>query len=134
MEIGETKTMGVVDDDGVRIGYVDTILNDGRREQHIVVVVNKAKDYLFQLFGLHLSVTYRHTCVWHIFLYYVSYMVKTLDIIIDKKHLTVTAQFKTNGIGYHLSAKRCQHGLYGITVGRWGAHNTHITGSHQGEL
>ena len=44
MEVGKSKAVGIIDNDGICIGNVDTVLHDGRRKQHVIVVIDKSKD------------------------------------------------------------------------------------------
>lgn len=66
VQVAQAEVVRLIDDDGVGIGDVDTVLHDRGSDEHIVVVVYKAHDNLFQLLGGHLSVSYAHTCIGYI--------------------------------------------------------------------
>ncbi len=82
--------MGTINNDGVGIRYVDTVLYDSSREQHIIVVIREVENNLFQLLWFHLSVTYCNTGIGHILLYYLGYVFKIGNAIVDKINLTIT--------------------------------------------
>ena len=66
MEVGESEPMGIVDDDGVGIGYVDAILHNCCGKQHVVIIINKAHNDFLQFFGFHLPMTDSHPAIRHI--------------------------------------------------------------------
>ncbi len=134
MQVRKTEMVGAVDDDRVGIGDVDTILHNRRREQHVVVVVDKVGDDLLQLFGRHLSMTDDHTTVGHILMYEVCNLLKIGDAVVDKEHLTVATHLEVDGIGNDFVTEGTQLGMDGIAVGWRRAHDAHIAGSHQTEL
>ena len=56
MQVAETEILSLVDDDGVGVRYVQSVLYNGGTEHHIVVTAYKLKQYVFHLSGFHLSV------------------------------------------------------------------------------
>ena len=134
MQVGESESVCIIDDDGVRIRNVNTVLHDRRREQHIIVVIDETNDDFFQLLRLHLSVSDGNAGIRNIFMDDLSDMVETFDAVADEEHLSVATHLKVDGIGYHLTAERTDFCLYRIAVGRRCADDTHITGTHQREL
>ena len=134
VKVGESEAVGVVDDDGVGVAYVDAVLDDGRREQHVVVVVHEADENLLKLLGRHLSVSDSHTRVGHVFLYERSNLGQVADAVVDEEHLSVARHLEVDGVGYYLMSVHAQFGLHGVAVGRRRAHDAHVASAHQREL
>ena len=81
--------MSPVDNNSIGIRDIDTVLDNGRGEQHVIVVINEVIDHLFQFVGLHLSMTDGDTSFRHIAVYHVSDTSQVVDTGIDKEHLSV---------------------------------------------
>ena len=63
MQVTQPKVLCLVDDDGVGVRYVNATLDDGRSQQHIIVVVYKSQDDTFQFSRFHLSMTNADTAI-----------------------------------------------------------------------
>ena len=134
MKVGQTEVLRIVDDDGIGIGDVDTVLHNGRREQHVVVIVDEAHDDFLKLLWGHLTVADGYTTIGYILPDELRDMRQTRDAVVDKEHLTATAHLEVDGVSDDLVAERAQLGVDGIAVGRRRAHDAHVAGSHQREL
>ena len=134
MQVGKTEAMGTIDDNGVSIRDVDAILYYRGREEHVVVIVGKIKDDLFQFLWFHLSMSHSHTRIRHIFQNHLFETRQVVDTWIDEIHLSITRHLEINGIGYNLRTKGMNLRLYGISVGRWCLNNTQVASPHQREL
>ena len=126
--------MGVVYYNGVGIGYVDTVLHNGCREQYIVIIIHESHENLLQFVRVHLSVTYRHTGVGHIFVYEICYLRQIGYAVVDKINLSVAAHLEVYRVGYYLMTEGCKFRLYRITVWWRSAYDAHIARSHKREL
>lgn len=131
MQVAQSKILRLVDDDGIGIGNVDTTLNDSRSQQHIVVIVDKIEDNLFQFLRLHLSVSDAHPAVRNIPLNHGLQFPQVLNPVVHKKDLSVTAHFKVDGLGNDFLIKGMHLCLNRIPVGRRSLDNRQVTGSHQ---
>ena len=134
MQVRQAKLVGIVYDDGVGVGDVDAVLHNGGGEQHVIVVIHEAHQYLLQLLRVHLSVPNGHTGVGHIA---VDEVLDLLQVVYPAAHdigLSVTAHLKVYGVGNGLSAERREHGLDGVTVWWGSAHDAHVACSHEREL
>ena len=126
--------MGPVDDDGVGIGDVDTILDDGRREQHVVVVVREVEHNLLQFLGFHLSMTNGHTGIGDMGMDHLGNMGEVADAIVHEIHLPIARHFEINGIGNDLCTKGMYLCLNGIAIG-WGRlDDAQVACAHEREL
>ena len=126
--------MCIIDDDGVGIRDIDTVLHDGCGEQHVIVVVDEPHNDFLQFLGFHLSMSDGHSSIRHILLNEQRQFRQVTDPVVDEEHLSVTAHLELNGLSNDLTVEGMHLGMDGIAVGRWCLDNTHVTGSHQGEL
>ena len=126
--------MRTIDDNGVGIRYVDTVLYDSSREQHIIVVIREVENNLFQLLRLHLSMTYCNTGIGNVLLYDLGYVFKIGNSIVDKINLTITGHLEVYSLRQNLGRESMYLGLYGITVRRRSLDNTKIARANQREL
>ena len=62
MQIGQTVLVGAEDEDRVHVRYIDAGLDDGGREQDVVIVVDERFQTLFHLAGRQLTVRRHDTC------------------------------------------------------------------------
>ena len=123
--------MGSVDDDGVGIGDVDTILDDGGREQHVVVVVREVEDDLLEFLGFHLSMTNGHAGIGDMGMDHLGDMGEVADAIVHEIHLSVARHLEVDGIGDDLCPKGVDLCLDGVTVGRRCLDNAEVAGSDE---
>ena len=130
VQVGESKVVGTIDNNSIRIRNIDTVLHDGGRKQHVIVVVDEVKDNLLQFFRFHLSMTNGNTHVRNIFFYHLLQALQVVDARIDEIHLTITRHFEINGISYYLWSEGVNLSLDGIAVGRRCLDDTEVTGSH----
>ena len=48
IELGDAEAVGIDDDDGVGVGKVDAVFDDGRRDEDVVLAAIKTEDVLFE--------------------------------------------------------------------------------------
>ena len=60
VQLGQTKIIGAVDDNGIRGRHVDTGFNNGRTQQQVKALMIKIRHHPFQLTFRHLSVRDAH--------------------------------------------------------------------------
>ena len=134
MQVTQSKVLRLIDNNRIGIRDINSTLNNGSGKQYIVIIIHKTEDNLFQLFGLHLSMTDTNTAIRNVTHDHCFQFCQVLYAIIHKEHLTVTAHFKVNRFGNDFFVKRMHLGLNRITVGRRSLDNRQVAGSHQREL
>ena len=134
MQVGESETVGIVDDDGIGVGDVYSVLNYRRRKQYIVIIVHESHHDFLQFLGFHLSMSDGDTAVGNVLPDEICDFLQVADTVVDKVDLPVAAHFEVDGIGNHFMREGGDLGLDGITVGRRCAHDTHVACAHQREL
>ena len=100
MEVAEPEVLGPVDDDGVGVGDVDAGLDDGGRDEHVVVVVGEVEDDFFQLLGGHLPVADGNACVGDGAVEHLFEFREAVDAVVDEEDLSVAAHLEVDGIGH----------------------------------
>ena len=63
MKVTQPKVLCLIDNDRIRIRDINATLYNCSRQKHVIVIIDKIKDDLFQLCGLHLSMTDGNTAV-----------------------------------------------------------------------
>ena len=65
VQLAKSETVRIVDKDGVDVGHVHAVLDDGGGQKQIVVTVGEVYDGLLHLLGRHLAVGYHHAHARH---------------------------------------------------------------------
>ena len=97
--------MSIVDDDGVGIGYVYTILDDGRSQQHVELAIYEVHNQAFELLGWHTSVAHAHTCLGTETCDESLQRSEILHVVMHEVNLTSARQLLLDGIAYDLLAE-----------------------------
>ena len=134
VQVGESEVVSSIDDDGVGIGNIDTVLHDSCRQQHVVVIILEVDDNLFQFLRFHLPVTHGDTGIRDIFADEFLDALQVVDARIDEIHLSVARHLEIDGVGNHLCTKGMYLGLNGIAVRGRCLYDAQVAGSHQREL
>ena len=130
MQVRESEVVGAIDDDGVGIGNIDAVLHDGRRQQHVVLIVLEVDDDLFQFLRFHLSVTNSDACIGNVFANQVLDGPQVIDARIDKIDLSVARHLEIDGVGNDLCTKGVYLGLNGIAIGGRCLDDAQVAGTH----
>ena len=123
--------MGTVDDNGIGIRNIDAVLNNCRRQQHIVVVVREVEHNLLQLLRLHLSVSDGDTGIRDVFMNHLGDMRQIADTVVDEIDLSIARHLEIDGICDDLRAKGMYLRLNGIAIGRRCLDDTQVTGTDE---
>ena len=134
VQVAQSEVVCIVDDNGIGVRNIDTVLHDGSREQYVVVEVDEPHHHLLQLLGFHLSMTDGHACIRHIFPDHQSQFRQVTDPVVHEEHLSVSAHLELDGIGNHLFVEGMHLGIDGIAVRRRSLYDTHVARPHQREL
>ena len=134
MQVAKSEVLRLIDYDGIGVRYIYTALYDSSGKQHIVIVIGKVDDYLFQLIGLHLSVPYAYTAIGDITQNHRFQLRQILNPVVHEEHLSVTAHLEIDGIGDNLLIKSMHLGLYRIAVGRRSLNDRKVARTNQREL
>ena len=131
VQVAEAELLRVVDNHGVGVGYVETILDDRCRHKHIYFAFNKTHHGVFHLFAFHLAVGYGDRSVGYQAGHEAGHFGKVFDAVADEEHLTVARQFIHDGVADKLLAERGEFGLNGLSVGRWCLDHAEVASAHE---
>ena len=134
VKVRKAEAVGCVDDDGVGIGYVDAVFHDGRGNEHVVVVIDKAHDDFFQLLGRHLPMTDGDAGIGHVFLDQGRKVGQGRHTVGHDVHLAVAAHLEIHRLGNHLVAEGMYFGLDGAAVGRRCLDDAEVARPHERKL
>ncbi len=134
MQLAEAEILCVVYDDGVDVGHIDTRLDDGGGQQHVIVVVGEIYDCLLKFAGGHLPVGHQGAGVGHHSLHHLLELVKPLDAVVDDEHLAVASHLEVDGLGQELVGEGAHGGQHRVAVGGRGVDVAEVAGPHEREL
>ena len=116
VQVGETKLLCIVNNNGIGIGYVDAAFDNARCHQYVVFVVYEIEDFLLQFVWIHLSVGDTDAGIGHFAAHQRFYLVDILDAVVDEEHLPVATHLKVDGFADNIWVETFHFGLHGITV------------------
>ena len=90
--------IGAVDEDGVGIGDVDAVFDDGRGDEDVGLPVFKGVEDGVEFIGGHLSVADDDARFGNEFLEFFGDVEDRLDAVVDEKGLSVAGKFAQEGV------------------------------------
>ena len=126
--------MSIVDDNCVHIGNIQSRLDDGGCNQHIIFPFDEIIHHLLKFVPLHLTVGNSHFYPWNHALNHYRNIHDIQHSGCHKKDLATPRNLKCNGFLDHFLAKGVDFGLHRIAVWRRGINDGKIAGAHEREL
>ena len=134
MQVGKSEVLCRAHHYGVGVWNVYAALYDGGGDEHVIVVVHKAQDYLLQFLWRHLSVSYCHPGIGHILAHYALQFRQGGYAVRHDVGLSVSAHLEAHGLGNNIAREGAHLCLYGVSVG-WGSlYHAQVPGTHKREL
>ena len=134
MQVAQPEVVSLIDDDGVHVGNVDTTLNDGGGNQHIVIEIDEIKNNFLQCLGVHLSVSDTDAGIGDVAMNHIGQFAQIAYAVVDNEDLSATAHLEIDGIDKHLFVIGVHLCLNGIAIGRRRLNDTEVACPHQREL
>src|SRR5262245_9530854 len=131
IELGETKRLRVVDDDGIGGGDIEARLNDCGTQQQVKAALQKLQHHGFQPPLRHLPVGHADATLRDKPEEQSLHGGERLNPIVHKKHLAATRQLSSDGPYDGLLSVRCHHGLDGTPPFRWRGNDAAIAQPNQ---
>ena len=78
-----------IDDNGIGIGNIDTVLHNRSRKQYVVIIVREIEHNLFKFFRFHLPVADGNTSIGDILVNHLRDMRQITDTIVDEIDLPI---------------------------------------------
>ena len=134
VQFAQAECLCIVDDYGVDVRHVDAAFDDSGGNEHVVVVIGKVDNHLFEFFGLHLSVSHHHACVGHQAVHHLLEVCESVDVIVNDEYLSVSRHLEVDGFAHYVVVERVHRGEYGVAVGGWCGDCAQVASAHQREL
>ena len=123
VELGQTETVGPVDNDGIRCRDIDTVLNDRRTHQQIGVSFDETKHDLFQLFFRHLAMTNTDFRLGNKPAQEIGHGIDRLHPVVNKINLATATQFAQDRVTDQVIIKPGDVGSNCLAINRWRVDN-----------
>ena len=120
MQLAETKGIGTVNDQGVRVRDVHPGLHDRGADQHIDPALPEVHHGLLERVLVHLAVRAGDPCFWHKLVDLGGNPVDALHPVVDEEHLPVAQQLTADGRGDLFLVIRPDEGQHRQPVLGWG--------------
>jgi hypothetical protein len=65
MQLSQTELIGSMHDDGISRRHINAGLNNGRAQQHVILLMVKVTHHAFEFTFWELTVCDGNTCFWH---------------------------------------------------------------------
>ena len=134
MQVAQAYVLGLVDDDGVGVGDVEAVLDDGGAEQDVVVAPHEIQDAVFQVFGLHLAVGHADTGVGQQPVQDIVDGGQFFHLIVQEEYLAAAVEFVVYDAPDLVFVEEDYLGLDGDAVGRGRLDDGQVAGAEQAEL
>ena len=124
----------MVDDDRIRVGYVQAVLDYGGAKQQVVVAPDEVEHLVFELLGGHLAMGNAYPHVGHQAAQNLGYALELLDVVMEEEDLPAAAHLVLDyGLDF-LLVEEDYLGLDGDAVGRRGGDDAQVARAEQREL
>ena len=134
VQVAQAEVLGLVDDDGVGVRDVQSVLYDGGAEHHVVVPAHEVQHLVFQHLGLHLPVGNADLHVGHQPVEDLLDGRQFLYLVVQEEYLPAAVEFVIDYGTDFLLVEEHYLRLHRDAVGRRGVDDAEVAGSQQGEL
>ena len=131
VEVAESEVLGIVDDHGVGVGDVQPVLNDGGGDKDIDFAFEEAHHGVLDYFSVHLAMGHGYVGVGDKAVDETGHFGKVFDPVADEERLSAARHFEADGVANDLFVEVAYFGLDGLPVGRGGADDAEVAGSHE---
>ena len=126
VELGESKAIGAIDDDGIAERNVETVLDDGRGHQNVGLVMHELQHHFFQFAFRHLAVSHDDARPRDQFLQLGRDLPDALHAIVHEIDLAAAVEFLLERRLNQLLVPACHHGLDRDAVLGRGLDHAHV--------
>src|SRR5882762_2324187 len=126
IQVGETKLVRPIDDDGVCIRYVETAFDDCGANEHVDLPGNESRHNAFQFVGIHLAMSDLNSGLWTKIDDPISHPLNTGYAIVEKEYLTLSFEFPINRRANQPLIVSRYHCFYRQAVERRGLDRGHV--------
>ena len=134
VELCQTQTLRVLDDERVGRCVVDAALHDGRGDEHVDLLGRELDHHVLDLARAHLAVCHTHACLGRCLVHARHGVVDGLDAVGHVIHLTAAAHLQANRRTHHVGVVLPHVHYHGTTPGRRCGDQAHIAHAARGHL
>ena len=134
MQVAEAKHVGIEDDDGVRVGHVEAVFDDGGADEYVEARFHEAQNQFLHFVAVHLAVARGDAGVWNESLQQAGHFAEVLDAVVDDVNLAAAAEFVGDGVAQALFVEADEVGVDRLAVGGRSGHDAQVPRRHQREL
>jgi hypothetical protein len=134
VELSKSEVLCFIDDNRIGIEEVDTIFDDGRREEDIVHPEFEFHDAVFEFVRWELTMRDDDFCFWHERLDFFFENWKSFNRIVNKKYFATTSQLLRDSPLYNRLVIASDSGLNWFFSCRWCAQNREMFDTRECEI
>src|SRR5437762_2739694 len=134
VELRQPQAVGAVDQNGVGARDVQSVLDDGRRHQHVRFIADEFQHHAFEFFFGHLTVGHDHPSLGDKLGHHGSERINRFDAVVNEEDLAVTGKFGFDGALQQLFLKGGDDSLNGQAVARRRFDDGHVAKANKGHV
>lgn len=132
IELGEAELVGILDDEGVGVGDVESGFDDGGADEDINFALDESDHDRFEFFLIHLSVTDGDAGLGDEFFDFFGDVIDAVDAVEDEENLSASGEFAEDGFANDFVGFWTDEGTHWETTG-WGVvDERHLSDVHEG--
>ena len=90
----KTVLIGAIYDDCVRAGDVYSVLDDGRRNQNVILIIDEIEHHSFHIFFVHLTMSDGQPCLWDQAMHQRGDGLNRFNAVVNKENLSAPLKFQ----------------------------------------
>ena len=134
VQIAHAELVRVVDDHRIGIGDIQSGFDDVGADEHVVFLIDKAQQYPFQLFTVHLPVGAGHIHIGAEAAHHGGDVAEAFHAIVHEENLPTAIDLVVDRLLDELVVEDPNLGMNRLPVGRRGTDDTQVAGRHEAEL
>ena len=134
IKVAQAEPVGPINDNRVGVRDIESAFDDGRREKHIRLPIDKLRHHLFQVVAVHLAVTDDDARVGHQGLELLQNRLDGHDAVVQEKDLSTPVQLAPNGVADHPLVVLGDDGFHRQPVLRRRLDGAHVACAGEGEV
>ena len=134
VQVAQAKHVRVEYDNGIGIGHVKPVLDDGGAHQYVEPRLHKADDQLLHFVPVHLAVARGNARIGNQALQHSGHLAEVLNAVVDDKDLAASANFIGDGVSQAFFVEAHQVGINGLAVGGRSRHYAEVPRRHERKL
>ena len=131
IQLRQAVAIGAIDEDGVDVRDIEAVLDDRRRQQHVVLLADEVEHRPLELVFSHLAVRHDHAGFRDEALDEVADRENRLDPVVNEVHLPAALELVPDGVGDDVRVELDDVGLNREPILRRGLDDRHVADAHE---